>query len=170
MKISTLVATVCKKLSAIVSYIFSANNNEVLFEKKVSQTKNNIAGKYAQCCDNTLPHTITNNISDGAEQSDASFLFMPVTVCYSGATSAKKGSHNQSVAKTYTLSEADNITTCKLQTGLPIAEPNKNSFMKKIVHGVENHSTNVTNSVAYFLKKLFKENVSFKIKILGNCN
>src|ERR1035438_6586132 len=102
MKISTLSPTVCKKLSAIVYYIFSVNNNKFLFEQKVFQTKNSITGTYPQCCDNTLPHTITNNISDGAEQSDASFLCMPVTVSYCRVASAKKRLHNPSIAQIYT--------------------------------------------------------------------
>lgn len=77
MKISTLVVMAFKKLIAIVSNVFTANNDADLFKKEGFQHQVCIAYTPNVYCNNTLTTTGNNIISNDAPYSAASFSFIP---------------------------------------------------------------------------------------------
>ena len=75
-KISTSATRACKKLLAF----FSVKNNPVTCGEETTVEYG--AGAVFTGCNNTTINTITNNISDDAKQNDASFSFLPDTLCH----------------------------------------------------------------------------------------
>ncbi|MEP6951854.1 MAG: hypothetical protein ABI863_21370, partial [Ginsengibacter sp.] len=80
MKITVPVMTACKKLSATLSTIFSANNRTGILPEEWLQYQDMIESTPDVRCTNTLTQTTINNISNDAKQCDASFLFIHIPV------------------------------------------------------------------------------------------